>query len=52
MQVYSKLLNLKTKHEKFIHIFSVRIECVFFLKLFFDFSIIYPLSSVIGVSKG
>jgi hypothetical protein len=52
MQVYNKLLNLKTKHEKFIHIFSVRIECVFFLNFFLIFSIFHPLLSVIGVSKG
>lgn len=51
MSVY-EVIKANIKYQFQIHIFSVRIECVFFLKLFFDFSIFSPLSSVIGVSKG
>lgn len=47
-----EVIKIKTEYKFQIHIFSARIECVFFLNFFSDFSIFYPLPSVIGVSKG
>lgn len=47
-----EVIKVKIEYIFQIHIFSARIECVFFLKFFSDFSIFPPLSSVIGMSKG
>lgn len=47
-----EMIKVKTEYKFQIHIFSARIECVFFFEFFSNFSIFPPLSSVIGVSKG